>query len=149
MTMTKAEIKAEWIRRLRSGQYKQCKWLLCRDDGLHCVLGVLAELAAEQGVVEKDAVHGGKTVHGGKDEGCDWGDLTYFANDMGLLPDEVREWAGLIKASGWCCHGGKQTSLILLNDEEGKTFAQLADIIESHPKGLFDWEEDEAHGQSN
>ena len=37
------KVKAEWIKALRSGEYKQCKELLYRQEtGGYCCLGVLA-----------------------------------------------------------------------------------------------------------
>lgn len=132
MTMTKPEIKAEWIKRLRSGQYKQGRKCLC-CAGRHCCLGVLAEIAVEQGVCEKHT--GNKNTP------------TQFDGRIDFVPASVAKWAGLRNSSGG--YSGDFQSLANLNDKYGKTFLEIADIIESHPAGLFTWEEGEANGQSN
>src|ERR1044072_7016718 len=36
------ELKAKWVKALRSGEYKQGQWKLRTADGAHCCLGVLA-----------------------------------------------------------------------------------------------------------
>lgn len=45
-------IKQEWLKRLKSGEYTQGPSLLA-FSGLHCCLGVLAEMATEAGIVKK------------------------------------------------------------------------------------------------
>lgn len=85
----KPEIKDEWLRRLRSGNYKQGQHSLKRQtpDGemLHCCLGVLCEIAAEAGVARPS-----KRVADEND-----GTVYTFDHDAGLLPSAVAEWSGL------------------------------------------------------
>jgi hypothetical protein len=50
--MMNPELKAEWVNRLRSGQYEQGTGHLSMD-GKYCCLGVLAEILAEQGKCER------------------------------------------------------------------------------------------------
>jgi hypothetical protein len=49
-------VKKLWLKALRSGKYKQGRLQLCRlnNDGSkrHCCLGVLEEVAVEQGIIE-------------------------------------------------------------------------------------------------
>ena len=52
--------------------------------------------------------------------------------DFARLPDEVQEWLGLNSDSG---EFGEQC-LAKINDE-GASFAEIADLIESEPEGLF------------
>lgn len=52
----KPEIKAEWLKRLESGNYKHCKCALCNEHNQHCCLGVLAEYLVEQGDMRKSSV---------------------------------------------------------------------------------------------
>lgn len=52
---------------------------------------------------------------------------------LSLLPEEVMDWLGLFSRSGYY-KGGYLTSD---NDERNHTFAEIADIIESEPRGLF------------
>ncbi len=52
-------IKARWIERLRSGELAQTKGTLCKlpanGPPAYCCLGVLHEIAAEDGIVTRDA----------------------------------------------------------------------------------------------
>lgn len=61
------------------------------------------------------------------------------------LPNAVREWLGLTDKSGW--YGKAATNLdarvesprgcLAIKNDAGATFAEIADIIESEPEGLF------------
>lgn len=119
----KPEIRDEWVRRLRSGKYEQGKeWL--NKDGKFCCLGVLCEMAAEQGVVEKST--GTETTI--------YGPPPYDSIPDQVLPDAVKEWAGLqsddpltyIPSDMYTDGCG---SLAGLNDD-GWLFADIADVIE-------------------
>lgn len=57
----KPEIKAEWLKRLRSGEYPQGRTELNGRNGL-CCLGVLCEIAAEQGIVRKESAAPGRPI---------------------------------------------------------------------------------------
>ena len=116
----KQEIKAEWLRRLRSGEYEQLSGQLGNaDTNERCCLGVLCDIAAEKGVVvarpysEEDnslMVDGACTV----------------------LPFSVSEWAGLGRTIDPDVQVDEDyRSLSDLNDS-GYTFAQIADVIEEY-----------------
>lgn len=112
--MTKAEIRKNWIAALRSGKYKQGRFrLFTRCDDTYCCLGVLTALAAQEGVASAEK---------------------YLENGV-CLPHSVADWVGLCSTNGEFEKG--HMSLIERNDNEGKTFAEIADIIESEPEGLF------------
>ena len=115
----KPEIKQRWVEALRSGNYEQAHGCLYKPhDEAYCCLGVLTDLAIAEGAVPHN-----------------W---ARYAG-MGSLPSDVRDWAGLehndptvskepgdtVVAKG---QPGKRF-LSGLNDE-GKTFAQIADLIE-------------------
>ena len=87
MILMKEEIKKRWVEALRSGYYKKGEGNLYNSDtGAHCALGVLCELAVEEGVVDRmDFENGGPSVYGTHDGST---------NDS-ILPREVVEWAGL------------------------------------------------------
>jgi hypothetical protein len=116
MTWTPEETKEHrrlWVEALRSGKYRQAIGDLRSDDGF-CCLGV----------------------------GCDisglghWEDTRYITPDFrheGTLETDVQEWLGLAGMEGeyW------ETSLARLNDNDKKTLAEIADIIESEPEGLL------------
>lgn len=115
------EARKIWLAALRSGQYEQCQGALGRG-GRYCCLGVLCEefIKHEGAVLEL---------------GCDQaGDKTY---DLctGTPPETVRKWVGLRDDEG-CIPG--DGSLVDRNDS-GKSFSEIADVIESNPPGLY-WE---------
>ena len=112
----------KWVADLRSGKYKQGKGSL-NCDGKLCCLGVACEVAIQNGVkvqVIKTKI-----------------DDASYDGGFGFLPESVRDWLGLRTVDGEYktgdCH---YTSLAKLNDK-GKTFAEIADIIEGEPEGLF------------
>lgn len=108
-----------WVEALRSGEYRQCQNLLSDGTGF-CCLGVLCEVAIASGVeVEKIDAAGG-IAYGGEVE---------------ALPRAVQDWAGLLHSAGNFGEGDRQ--LTVWNDRLGKTFLEIADIIESEPEGLF------------
>lgn len=100
-----------WAKALRSDQYKQAAGALCFDDG-YCCLGV-----------------GGKVIGLTDDE------LRGVVDDEGCEPFyyRIRAAFGLQDCLGRY-EGGQLTNH---NDSERLTFSQIADIIESRPKGLF------------
>lgn len=135
-----------WIDALRSDRFKQTEGSLHtvkervivlerhQDTGQvlrtktipagHCCLGVLCELAIEAGVeVEKSMIYGN-----GYEE--------LYDGKAGALPASVMDWAGMrtgdgdFKTKDMC-----NESLAALNDA-GKTFAEIADIIEEYKKDL-------------
>ncbi len=114
---TKTELKKNrkaWVTALKSGEYEQgIKWLE-RDDKL-CCLGVLSKLA---GCSRKQIGDGS----------------VYYDGQPGLAPRAALEWVGLDNEEGWI--ESMQDSLVSMNDR-GKTFEEIAEIIELAPKGLF------------
>lgn len=105
------EIKAEWVKRLRSGQYEQGRSALSYQ-GSYCCLGVLCEIAAERGIVIK-------TTHG--DDGVTYDNATV------LLPIKVIKWAGLSDSAPVIGH---EKDLTVLNDLMGYDFNDIANVIE-------------------
>jgi hypothetical protein len=108
------KIKALWIDALRSGNYKQGETYL-NADGKFCCLGVLCEIAIEQGVeVTKDVVTE---------------DLTRYGGHYAGLPNEVRDWSGVSSLGDLPERVGYHDSLASLNDN-GYSFKKIANIIE-------------------
>lgn len=99
----------KWVAALRGGEYRQGFGQLVKN-GRYCCLGVACEIAMRDGV----------------ELPSDW---RSWCN----LPYEPLRWVGLWTSFGDDIEG---RSLSSLNDS-GKTFAEIADIIESEPKGLF------------
>ena len=107
----------KWVRALRSGKYKQGRECLC-VDGKFCCLGVVCELAIKAGVRVKKS----ETQEDG----------VRYDEQACVLPTKVMEWVGLKDDEGRFGDG----MLTSLNDS-GKSFKQIARIIESKPEGLF------------
>jgi hypothetical protein len=105
---------------LRSGKYEQTTGCLRSEDSF-CCLGVACDLAAED-------------VDGGWDG--DWFDAGSGNRTDSVLSPVVCEWIGFRYVDGEYYIGREQVNLSGQNDR-GKTFAEIADIIESEPKGLF------------
>jgi hypothetical protein len=128
-----AELKAQWIAALRSGEYEQGSWQLrygSPDEGLnHCCLGVLCDVVAPDNwndnnewtsIVEEDII-GTSVLPGLFAEqvlGKFWSDEPsgIEINSNGTLPFTDRD--------------GFPVSLTSLNDSGWFTFDQIADVIE-------------------
>lgn len=104
------ENRKKWVKALRSGKYAQCQNYLQGGKGF-CCLGVLAEVSGEK-------------YHG-------------FSSNLAYLP-KVMDFVGLSEPSGGFKQGQgvHPPQLTNLNDM-GKSFQEIADIIESEPEGLF------------
>lgn len=104
-----AELKAKWIEALRSGKYKQGRTQLRSDNDAFCCLGVLCD-------IEPDVTWEKKTGSY---------DAVYDSEfDGGELPSSFREWAGI--------SSDREQELIEMNDDYGKSFAEIADYIEKN-----------------
>ncbi len=113
----------KWVRALRSGKYKQTKDALCtveNGERSYCCLGVACELyAASNPLTIKDGELEGKNV-------------VIFGRASVVPPKKVIKWLGLQSE----CGDFDGDALTSLNDG-GTPFAEIADIIESQPGGLF------------
>lgn len=117
----KTEVKAQWLTALRSGDYAQGSQRLRRLDDTFCCLGVLCDLAVKAGVIPEPERERG-----------DRGSYEYGASgNAAFLPSEVARWADIDRWGQK--HDGEDTShdLVQLNDN-GATFAEIADVIEAH-----------------
>lgn len=125
-----------WVEALRSGKYKQTTYALRRagkKKDSFCCLGVACKLYS-------DSV-GGKwntPQQPELEEQISFTDDTKELKGYDLTSSIMR-WLGLATPIGkhYNIHG-RTCSLVELNDEANFTFAQIAKIIESEPKGLFD-----------
>ena len=119
-TITLNENAKAWVAALRSGDYTQTQKMLRRvtkENGTSfCCLGVACDLYRN-------------TVGGNWD--------TIVLADSELTP-AVMDWLGLEDSIGTYYNAnGNNFTLVGLNDNEYFTFAQIADVIKSQPKGLF------------
>ena len=111
-----AKIKAEWVAKLRSGDFEQGKGRLRTDSCAYCCLGVLTHLYVEEfGDHDNDFIDGFK-----------------------VLPAEVAAWAGLSRHDPVVQYQRDgmddkplPCTLAALNDTTGLTFEELADVIEA------------------
>lgn len=114
------ENQKKWIAALRSGEYKQGKYLLKTEDGCYCCLGVCELLAISDG-------------HGSE----------YKLQQRGsVLSDSAKHWVGLQTA------GGSPSDRLIptltgLNDCDGFTFEMIADHLEKHADLYFVTPQDE------
>lgn len=126
--LTPTEAQQKWVEALRSGEYQQCRTQLCllgadeKPSG-YCCLGVACELYRqyEGGLRVVDQVDGG---------------YRRYDNNSAMLPEKVRRWLGLQTDNGFFGVSPDGVTLAGKNDA-GASFAEIADIIESRPSGLF------------
>jgi hypothetical protein len=108
--MSTETLRARWIEALRSGRYKQGRGRL-RDGDAYCCLGVACEVS-------------GLGTWRRHDDGR--GDV--YATPTGILygwlPRGLRDELGLDENT--------QSKLMQLNDDEGRTFAEIADWYEEN-----------------
>lgn len=119
MAITRKAIRANWIKRLRSGKYKQGYFWLNANDK-YCCLGVLCEFLVEKGILEKSK-----------------GEIAMYmdsetATKTGLPPKAIKV-AGLTSSEGrsakYYWDGSKK--LVTLNDDLNMSFDKIADALET------------------
>ena len=118
----KRELARRWAKALDSGDYKQGTGQL-RKAGKFCCLAVLCNLHAEDhpeiAAKQKRA--------------------SEYMGEAELLPDAVREWAGMTNEDGgFYGYDGVDTYTALtdLNDDQKLTFPEIAKVIRKHYKEL-------------
>lgn len=117
----------KWVAALRSGDYKQGKFVLHNEtEDKFCCLGVACEIYLKEGnrlEIFRMQAPGGIIA-------------TVYQDKLGELPSKVRKWLGLNTSDGLYEQANRAKQLTVRNDG-GYTFEQIADIIESEPSGLF------------
>ena len=124
--MTKEELRKKWIEALRSGQYEQGKYCLRDKNDRFCCLGVLCDIS-DLGEWE-DLL---------PDNSISRDYIIEETNDAAMLPERVRDAAGLFTCDGTVrSMKGRDIlgslSLAAANDQ-GKTFEKIADMLETYP----------------
>lgn len=116
----KKKIKEQWIQALRSGEYSQTAGCLHSENGF-CCLGVLTDLYLKEFDEEWTAGDPSDEV------------LSYHVHqNYNYLPLDVVDWAGLDSESPMIVmQDGEKDALANMNDE-GKTFEEIAQIIEEN-----------------
>lgn len=110
----------KWVAALRSGEYKQGRCALRLLDDSYCCLGVACDISG-LGEWEHDYDH--RIYRVGEHEAQD-----------SLLPETVRRWLGLRTASGRF----SPVDALYVRNDKGHSFAEIADLIEAEPPGLFE-----------
>lgn len=108
-----AEVKEEWLAKLRDPETKQGTGRLCRiENGTkhYCCLGVLSAIAVQHGVISRIP---------NPDPGR--------SNAGHYLSDKVASWAGLPRANGLAT---VQSKLASMNDLTKKSLTEIADWID-------------------
>lgn len=114
MELMKPEIKARWMEKLRSGEIPQITKRL-RDNGGCCGVGVLCEVAVEDGVIEHNSSSLGYRVQ-----------RDGYSFNIGL-PVAVAQWAGLDEEALAFVY----SNVVEMNDD-GEPFAGIAQWIEEN-----------------
>src|ERR1017187_5380377 len=130
---THSRIISTWLKALRGQlptEYKKVTCSLCKVTATgklrgHCCLGVLSDLAAKAGIIDMP------------DFERDFAYDVWYDGCNSELSYTILHWAGLNGSLGEFVNSrGTEVSLAEYNDH-GKSFKQIADIIESKPEGLF------------
>jgi hypothetical protein len=127
----KQEVMKQWVKALRSGEYKQGRSSLRNKDHF-CCLGVLCDLHSKTD---------GHRATWSVPDFC--GDMKYGAIDKNEteLPASVMRWAGMhspnpvLEFSSLAEPVLEFPSLAELNDN-GRTFGEIADLIEKNWCGM-------------
>lgn len=122
-----AHVKAIWTEALNSGKYKQAKGRLSRIDAdtgevSHCCLGVLTQVAIDNGVYLKATAIVDRVVYG---EANTYGDEAEYT-----LHPKVAKWAGF---DAWDTNpmlGNDPASYY--NDTAEFDFPEIAKLIDKH-----------------
>ena len=117
----KKSIKRKWVKALRSGEWLQGRRKLASKGKGFCCLGVLCELAREEGIVDVKKLPDGSFNYSCF-ENLEDGSPNY-------LPGVVQDWAGLAKTNPQVKGGHHLSSM----NDSGTSFDRIADEIE---KGL-------------
>ena len=131
----KKDIADAWIATLRSDLYVQGRDVLANVERTqHCCLGVLCEIAIENGVaieVDTSEAAGQRMEH---DVVC-----TQYDGESYRLPNVVKEWADMMFDDGRLFDEDTEDlpsdSLADLNDS-GSSFKEIADHIETYWEAL-------------
>jgi len=112
---------------LRSGHYDQTQNTL-RDENGFCCLGVACDISG-LGRWEGSDLNGWEYVVGNRVAGN---------SSDSVLPVPVKEWLGFEEECGSYKDMDHDCTTSLMDENDsGTTFAEIAEIIDSKPKGLF------------
>jgi hypothetical protein len=122
------EVAEKWVAALRSGEYTQAREQLRKNNNNndqlnYCCLGVLCDLAVKEDVTKW------------KDTEKDNYRPDNFLRNTDVVPNSsVQIWAEMKNVNG--TYEPEKPNLWQLNDDHGKTFLEIADIIEQNYEAL-------------
>ena len=108
-----ARIKNLWIDRLENGNSPQTQNKLGKCDGSRCCLGVLCDIAVEEGVI-------GSRLLVGEDR------VGYDNYETSVLPEKVKDWAVMSSRNGSYDDGAE---CLASDNDAGRSFAEIAQTI--------------------
>lgn len=111
-------IKDRWTARLDSGEVEQIQGRLSDGKKGRCCLGVLCDIAVEDGVIHPPHWDEAR-------------ETMYYSDSAAYLPAEVMDWAGLDTPYGvsFVDEDGYNTDLTDLNDIRDNSFVEIAEVI--------------------
>lgn len=121
-------IRLDWIKELRHGDYIQIDGELKGEDNGYCALGVLCSLYIQKNPGRAAWVARGSTYVFAET----FGSHIAKTHDGADLPEVVKHWAGLTKTDPIFLLPGDEgeRTIVELNDEDGDEFSKIADRIE-------------------
>jgi hypothetical protein len=112
-------VKELWLDRLENGDIPQTTNKLADLEGGRCCLGVLCDIAVEEGVINPPVVDD---------------DRLMYDNEIAVLPPKVMEWSGLEHNNGGFALNPEEKpdyidDALSYRNDTGKTFPEIAQII--------------------
>lgn len=120
----------KWVKALRSGNYSQVRYCLQRPGLGFCCMGVACELAIQSGLSLRQAIVKRTEIDGVPSTI----DCVSYDGQHQVLPHIVMQWLGLRTIEG--AFKDDTLTLTALNDS-GRSFVEIADIIERYADTLF------------
>lgn len=116
---TQKELRKKWIEALRSDKYKQGREQLRKGKDRFCCLGVLCDVFDNgQWKLDSDI----------------FGTIYFYNSNDKVPPISVCDAVGFRKAFR---NASVIADLANLNDREGLSFSEIADLLEEHPERFF------------
>ena len=121
------QVKAKWLKALRSGEYRQTRCMLRSSNDAFCCLGVLCDIYTNE-------VEGSWEFDGYDKDGYTMINHNKGQHSKMELPVCVVEWAGLEECNPQVFIGDDTNSLSTLAElnDEGLAFEFIADLIDRH-----------------
>lgn len=124
-----------WLEALESGEYKQCRFVLCNaNENSYCCLGVACEIANKlrPGIV--DITVSEVLVYHNTGLRPDKVKVKVYGSESSVLPFAIERLFRLYSRNGK--DRSCPTALSELNDN-GKSFKEIAAIIRANPQNFF------------